>query len=152
MMSKTESVVEEMARPVTDQLGLELVDVEFKKEGGNWFLRVFIDKPEGITHEDCQAVSEKISDLLDEKDPIEQNYFLEVSSPGIERPLKKVADFEKYRDSLVNISTFMPIEGQKTFQGKLQGVEEGSVVITVNQKRLLIPFDKISSARLAIEF
>lgn len=151
-MSKTESLIEEMAAPVIANLGLELVDVEFKKEGGNWYLRIFIDKPDGITHEDCQTVSKQISSLIDEKDPIAQSYFLEVSSPGLERPLKKIEDFAKYVGSMVNISTFTSLDGQKSFQGKLAGVEEGNIVLTIKEKRLLIPFDKISSARLAIEF
>jgi ribosome maturation factor RimP len=151
-MSKVEAIVEEMAEPIVTELGMELVDTEFKKEGGNWYLRVFIDKPEGITHDDCQAVSQKLSDLLDEKDPIDQAYFLEVSSPGIERPLKKAEDFDKYIGTLVNISTFAPLNGEKSFQGKLEGMEEGNVVLMVNEKRVLIPYDKISSAKLALDF
>ena len=151
-MSKTEAMVQELAQPIVDELGLELVDVEFKKEGGNWYLRVFIDKAEGISHEDCQAVSQQLSNAIDEQDPIEQAYFLEVSSPGLERPLKKPEDFDKFRGAMVYITTYTPIDSCKTFQGKLEGLEEGNVILMVEEKRLLIPYEKVASARLAVEF
>ena len=95
-MSKVTTVIEELVTPITEELNLELVDIEFIKEGRNWFLRVYIDTPGGgIDIEQCAIVSERLSVILDEKDPIEQNYYLEVSSPGAERPLKKESDFEK---------------------------------------------------------
>ncbi|MGM9949758.1 MAG: ribosome maturation factor RimP, partial [Lysinibacillus sp.] len=95
-MSNVTSMIEELVTPITTELNLELVDVEFVKEGRNWFLRVYVDTPEGgIDIDQCAQVSERLSLVLDEKDPIEQNYYLEVSSPGAERPIKKEADFEK---------------------------------------------------------
>jgi ribosome maturation factor RimP len=96
-MSKVTEVVEELAQPIIQELELELVEIEFVKEGKNWFLRVYIDKENGVDIEDCGIVSERLSEKLDELDPITQNYFLEVSSPGAERPLKKAKDFEKAR-------------------------------------------------------
>src|SRR3954465_15577418 len=95
MSKKVTEIVEEIVTPILDELHLELVEVEYVKEGKDWFLRVFIDKETGVDIEDCGIVSEKLGEKLDEMDPIPQNYFLEVSSPGAERPLKKDKDFEK---------------------------------------------------------
>ena len=94
---------------------MNLVDVEFLKEGANWYLRVYIDKPGGIAIDDCQAVSEQLSDKLDEVDPIKQSYILEVSSPGLERPLKKDSDFERFKGEQVEVKLFQPIERKKDF-------------------------------------
>jgi ribosome maturation factor RimP len=94
---KIEDIAAEIALPIVEKYKFELVDVEYLKEGSNWYLRVFIDKEGGITIDDCQLVSEEISDELDKADPIKQSYFLEVSSPGIDRPLKKEKDFEKFK-------------------------------------------------------
>ena len=105
-MSKITEQIEQIAQPIITELGLELVDVEFLKEGRDWFLRVFVDNPEApIDIEQCALVSEKLSGVLDELDPIEQNYFLEVSSPGAERPLKKEKDFEKAIGKFIYIKT-----------------------------------------------
>ena len=93
---KVDDIVEELAKPIADELSFELVDVEYLKEGANWYLRIFIDKPGGVTIDDCQALSERMSVILDREDPIKQSYMLEVSSPG-ERPLKKDRDFESFR-------------------------------------------------------
>lgn len=149
---KVEDVVTEMVVPITDSAGLELVDVEYVKEGGSWFLRIFIDKPEGITHDDCQLVSEKLSDVLDEKDPIPQSYILEVSSPGIERPLKKREDFVRFKGSKVRASTFSPVDGQKEFIGELEGLRDEHVVINVEGKEFALPLDAVARVRLEAEF
>ncbi|MDN5294078.1 MAG: ribosome maturation factor RimP [Eubacteriales bacterium] len=151
-MNKVSRRVMEMAAPLASELGLELVDVEYVKEGGSWILRLFIDKEGGVSHADCQALSEKIDPLLDQEDLIPHSYFLEVSSPGIERPLKKKEDFDRYRGSRVKIKTFAAIGGQKNWTGILMGTEEGNVVLTVDEKRVLIPLDQVASARLAPEF
>ena len=105
-MSKVIDTVNQLVTPIVDEMGLELVDIEYVKEGKNWFLRVFIDKPAGIDIEECGLVSEKLSEKLDELDPITHNYFLEVSSPGAERPLKKKQDFEKTIGKNVYIKTY----------------------------------------------
>jgi ribosome maturation factor RimP len=149
-------IVERLAEPIVEEAGLELVDVEFKKEGANWYLRVFIDKPEGIDIDDCTRVSEQLSDRLDEVDPIPQAYFLEVSSPGAERPLKKPSDFERAVGDYVHISLYEALDGRKTFDGEL--VEYTQEAVTLHylvkgvQKTVVIPTEKIASARLAIEF
>ncbi|MFE4587485.1 ribosome maturation factor RimP, partial [Bacillus subtilis] len=108
MSKKVTDTVQEMAQPIVDSLQLELVDIEFVKEGQSWFLRVFIDSDDGVDIEECAKVSEALSEKLDEADPISQNYFLEVSSPGAERPLKKKADFEKSLGKNVYIKTYEP--------------------------------------------
>ncbi len=106
-MSKVTDLVEELARPILDDMELELVDIEYVKEGKNWFLRLFIDKENGVDIEECGLVSERLSAQLDEIDPIPHNYFLEVSSPGAERPLKKEKDFMKAIGKMVHINLSM---------------------------------------------
>src|SRR5690606_1435959 len=110
-MSKITEQIEQLALPITEELQLELVDVEFLKEGRSWFLRVYVDNPAApIDIDQCALVSEKLSEILDKLDPIEQNYFLEVSSPGAERPLKKEQDFEKALGKFIYIKTYEPVE------------------------------------------
>jgi ribosome maturation factor RimP len=118
---RVEESVSELAQPIVEGLSFELVDVEFIKEGANWYLRVYIDKPGGIAIDDCQAVSEQLSDKLDETDPIKQSYILEVSSPG-ERPLKKERDFERFKGEIVEIKLYQPLNGRKVFEGELLGL------------------------------
>lgn len=150
--NRVAAVVEEISAPVIEELGLELVDVEFAREGGRWILRVYIDKPGGVGHSDCEAVSKRLDTLLDEKDPIPQSYYLEVSSPGIERPLKKPQDFQRFRGHMVRVTTFTPLEGRKKFTGRLGEVAEGSVVIEEEGGNAVIPMGQIASARLHVDF
>lgn len=149
---KIETIVSQMVQPIASELNLEFVDVEFVKEGANWYLRVYLDKPGGLEIDDCQAVSQRLSDLLDEKDPITQAYFLEVSSPGLERPLKKPQDFEKFQGQLVTVTTYVPIDGQKSFTGNLNGLIDNNIVITVKGEKISIPKDKMASTKLTVEF
>ncbi|CAM4032639.1 ribosome maturation factor RimP [Lederbergia lenta] len=155
-MSKVISIVEELTIPILEDMNLELVDIEYVKEGKNWFLRLFIDKENGVDIEECGIVSERLSEHLDELDPIPHNYFLEVSSPGAERPLKKEADFLKAVDKYVNIKTYEPIDGEKVFEGKLVSFQEGLLTIEVKIKTRIktvdIPLEKVAKARLAIVF
>lgn len=145
-------IVEGLSAPVAEELGLELVDVEFVKEGGRHILRVYIDKPGGVGHEDCEVVSKRLDVILDEKDPIPQAYYLEVSSPGIERPIKKVRDFQRFSGQTVNISTFAPVEGRKKFTGRLAGVEGESVLLEEGGGKTAIPLDQVASAKLHVDF
>lgn len=149
---KVTAQVEEMTKPIVESLQLELVEVEYVKEGANWYLRVYIDKPGGVDLDDCQAVSEQLDKLLDEKDPIPSSYILEVSSPGIERPLKKTADYERFAGNLINIKTFAPIDGKKSINGRLIGLEGNEVILEIDGQQLNVPLERIASARLAIEF
>jgi ribosome maturation factor RimP len=155
-MSKVTEVVEELTQPILQELELELVEIEFVKEGKNWFLRVYIDKENGVDIEDCGIVSERLSEKLDELDPITHNYFLEVSSPGAERPLKKAKDFEKAIGKNVFIKTYEPIDGEKGFEGTLLGYDGQTVKIEMKiktrKKVIEIPFEKVASARLAVIF
>jgi ribosome maturation factor RimP len=156
ILSKVTEIVEEMVHPILDELHLELVDVEYVKEGPNWFLRVYIDKDTGVDIDECAVVSEKLSEKLDEVDPISENYFLEVSSPGAERPLKKDKDFEKAIGKNVYIKTYEPIEKEKTFEGVLTAFDGKTVTVEVKiktrKKTIVIPYEKVAKARLAVSF
>lgn len=149
-------IVEQLTLPIVQECGLDLVDIEYKKEGGSWFLRVYIDKPEGVDIDDCSRVSEQLSDRLDEVDPIPTAYFLEVSSPGAERPLKKPADFERAIGSYVHVSLYEPLKGNKSYDGVLTAYGEDGVELDVMEKAVKkhvhIPLAAVASARLAIEF
>lgn len=156
MSKKVTDLTSDIVTPIVEQLDLELVDVEFKKEGPNWFLRVFIDSDKGVDLEDCGQVSEQLSEKLDELDPIDQAYFLEVSSPGAERPLKKEKDIKKAIGKHVHVTTYEPIDGEKTFEGTLANFDgeqlEISVKIKTRTKTYTIPYEKVAKARLAIIF
>lgn len=149
---KITEVVTEMAIPVAQEAGLELVDVEFVKEGGRWYLRVYVDKPGGIQLDDCRFVSERMDKLLDERDLIPHSYSLEVSSPGIERPLKKPGDYERFAGQRANITTFTPFNGKKKFSGRIIGRQGEDVVLEVEGANISIPLKMVSSARLEVEF
>lgn len=151
--NRVEKLVEELVLPIVEKENFELVDVEFKKEGPHRYLRVFIDKPGGITLDDCQQVSEALSDLLDETDPIEENYFLEVSSPGLDRPLKRDRDFEKYKGEVVEVKLYEPLNGQKLLEGELLGLVNNCIHLQVKHMGLVeIPREKAALTRLAIKF
>ncbi len=130
-MTKSEllALVRETAAQAAEDAGCELVDVEFLKEGAHWYLRVFIDNEGGVSLEDCEAVNGPVNRMLDEKDPIEQPFFLEVSSPGLERPLKTPRDFEKAMETLVAVSLYRPIDGARHLEGILKGHDTDSVVL-----------------------
>lgn len=145
-------IVEEMVKPIAQELALELVEVEFVKEGPHWYLRVFLDKEGGLDVVDCSNVSNRLSELLDEKDPISQAYMLEVSSPGLDRPLKTAEDFVKYAGRTVRVKTFIPFEDSKELIGRLRGLENDEVVVETTKNIHRIQQDKIASIRLEIEF
>ncbi|MGO4498699.1 ribosome maturation factor RimP [Paenibacillus sp. 2RAB27] len=146
------SIIEDMLKDFVEQNGFEIVDIEYVKEGSNWFLRVYADKEGGIDIDDCGRISEYLSVQLDEKDPITDAYFLEVSSPGAERPLKKTQDYYKAVNSHVFVTSYEPIDGSKEFEGLLQSYDEEVLVIEIGKKKISIPVAKVASARLAIVF
>ncbi|MTH52780.1 ribosome maturation factor RimP [Bacillus mangrovi] len=156
MSKKVTDTVSELAVPILEELDLELVDVEYVKEGKNWFLRVFIDSDEGVDIEECGMVSERLGEKLDAIDPITHNYFLEVSSPGAERPLKKDADFHKAAGKNVHVKTYEPIDGEKVFEGILKSFDGTDLIILMTvktrKKEVVIPYSKVASARLAVSF
>lgn len=124
-----EKQTEELLMPLVDAHGFELVDVEYVKEGGSWYLRAYIDKPGGIAVDDCEVISRALSDLLDEHDFIEDSYILEVSSPGLGRPLKKEKDFVRSQGELVEVRTYRAIQHQKEFTGILNAWDKGTVTL-----------------------
>ncbi|XID95088.1 ribosome maturation factor RimP [Paenibacillaceae bacterium WGS1546] len=146
------SIVEKSAASYMEEHGLELVDVEYVKEGGSWFLRIYVDKEGGIDIDDCGRFSEFMSAKLDELDPIEDAYFLEVSSPGAERPLKKPGDVAKAVGKHVFVTTYEKIDGVKEFEGRLEQFDGTTMVVSVGRATHAIPYDKVASARLAIVF
>lgn len=151
--NKVEKITEELISPIIEKEAYELVDIEFKKEGPHRFLRVYIDKPGGITLDDCQKVSEELSEKLDALDPIPENYYLEVSSPGIDRPLKKDSDFEKLKGELVEVKLYEPLNGQKIFEGELLGLEKDIIKLSVENVGMVeIPKEKAAIVRLSIKF
>ena len=147
-----EQKAEALLSPIVESNGFELVDVEYVKEAGNWYLRGYIDKPGGITVNDCETVSRAFSDRLDEDDFIEDSYIMEISSPGLDRPLKKEKDFARSIGKLVEIRTYRPIEKQKEFCGELTAYDNNSV--TIDEEGTPYTFDKkdIALVRLAIDF
>lgn len=150
--SKIKAAAEQMLRPYLDSKGFELVDIEYVKEGSNWFLRVFVDKEGGIDIDDCGMISEYLSQKLDENDPVPTAYFLEVSSPGAERPLKKAADVAKAVGKDVYVTVYEAIDGMKEFEGRLESFENEELLVSVGKKQHAIPYSKVASARLAIIF
>ncbi|MGB9344083.1 ribosome maturation factor RimP [Trichococcus sp.] len=157
-MSRVVDEVRVVVQPIVDEQNLELVDMEFLKEGKNWFLRIYIDKPGGIDIEECALISEKVSEALDaiDPDPIPQAYFLEVSSPGAERPLKTEADMQNALGKYVHLSFYQAIDGEKFYEGTLKELNDESVVLTIRiktrTKDIEIERKQIANARLAIQF
>lgn len=148
-----EQKTEQLLEPIVVGKGFELVDVEYVKEAGTWYLRAYIDKPGGITVDDCEVVSREFSDILDEKDYIEDSYIFEVSSPGLGRPLKKEKDFQRSLGEEVEIRTYRAIDRQKEFVGILKAYDKDSVTIAYEDDSEQT-FDKseIALIRLALDF
>ena len=121
--------VREITEPLIEQLGMELIDVEYVKEGTKWFLRLYIDKPGGISLDDCQLVSEQVGEAIDRADPIQGAYIFEVSSPGLDRPLKTDRDFIRYQGEYTEVGLYAPRDGRKQFFGNLVGRQDGRIII-----------------------
>ena len=147
-----EQKTEEYLTPIVEEYGFELVDVEYVKEGSNWYLRAYIDKPGGISVDDCEKVSRRLSDILDEKDYIEDSYIMEISSPGLDRPLKKEKDFQRNMGKLVEVRTYRPIEKQKEFCGILTAFDSNSVTIDEDGTERTFEKKDMALIRQAIEF
>ena len=148
-----EQKTEALLLPMMEEHHFELVDVEFVKEAVTWYLRAYIDKPGGITIDDCEAVSRKLSDLLDEKDFIEEAYILEVSSPGLGRPLKKDKDLERSLGESVEVKLFRALDKQKEFSGILKSWDKDTVTLEFEDKAgLTIERANIALIRLAFDF
>ena len=155
-MSKRETyeqTTEQLLLPIVESHGFELVDVEYVKEAGTWYLRAYIDKPGGITVDDCEIVSRTFSDILDEKDYIEDTYIFEVSSPGLGRPLKKEKDFARSIGEEIEIRTYRAIDKQKEFIGILVEYDKDTVTIEYEDETTQV-FNRtdIALIRLALNF
>ena len=147
-----------LAEPILDSMGIELVEIEYKRFGRSMVLRLFIDKPGGITLDDCADVSRELSQTMDVEDFIREHYTLEVSSPGLDRPIKKESDYARYTGKLVRIRTFEPLPDaagnmRKTFVGTLLGLENGIVEMKLSEgQNAALPLNKIAKANLEFEF
>lgn len=152
MKKSIESIVEEIVLEITNPRNFEVVDVEYVKEAGEYYLRVYIDKEGGISLNDCEEVSRALSEILDVKDPIKENYFLEVSSPGLDRPLKKDKDFVRYSGRDVEIKLYKPLNGSKQFEGELVGLEDNNIKVIIDDNEVLFNKKEVALVRLAIKF
>lgn len=157
-MSSVVQTVTELVNPIIEEKNFELVDIEFVKEGKSWYLRVYIDKEGGINIEECALVSDYLSEKLDtcDPDPIPQAYYLEVSSPGAERPLKKEKDYERALNQYIHVKLYQAIDGVKIFEGTMTDLTKESLTIEYKDKTrtksITLDRSKIASARLAIQF
>lgn len=146
-MANIEQKVEELLSEKVESLGYSLYDVEYVKEGKDFFLRIYIDSSKGITLEDCELVSNNITDILDKEDYIKEQYFLEVSSPGVERVLKKDKHLELNINSEVSVKLFKPVDGEKQFQGTLENFNEENIVLGINGERIELSRKNISQIK-----
>ena len=138
----------ELIEPVVIGMGYELIEIEFDAHPKNKVLRLYIDKKDGIVIEDCSEVSRQVSALIDVEDPIDGFFNLEVSSPGLDRPLRKVEDYERFKGEMVKIKTSMPQNGQRNFKGRIKAVEKDSIVIECEDKEVGLLLSAIEKARL----
>ncbi len=144
--------IEELITPILNEDRLELVDVEYKKEGRNWYLRIFVDKEGGVTVDDCTHVSRRIEDIIEVEEIVPTSYILEVSSPGLDRPLKKEKDFLRFKGKRAHVSTYTPIDHQKNFKGTIEDFRNDTLVLQVDDRKIEIPESQIAKARLEIDF
>ncbi len=144
--------VRAFSEPVVESLGCTLWDVEFVREGGEWFLRLYLDKEGGVSINDCEAVSRAIDPILDEKDPIEQSYRFEVCSAGLERVLKRPSDFEKFLGADVLVKLYRPKNGVKEFPSVLKGYEDGNVTVEYGRQTLTFEKNEVALVRLRATF
>lgn len=150
-MNKIAQKVYDLALPVAEKMNLDIWDVEYLKEAGQWFLRVYIDRAEGgIFIADCEAFSREMDPILDEADPIEGSYVFEVSSAGAERALKRPSDFERFMGDNVEVKLYKAVDGRKSWQGTLQGYDDGRVTIDVSGTQLSFEKEIVAAVRLRV--
>ena len=149
-MGKLVDTVRALAEPVAAEYGCEVWDVEYIREAGAWYLRVYIDKPGGVGIDDCEAVSRALDPVLDEADPVPGSYVFEVSSAGAERELKHPGDFERFFGELVEVKHYQPVEGAKNHVGVLRGYENGDVTIEINGTEKLFKKAQVAQVRLSM--
>ena len=147
-MSKITDKVTALAKPIVEEEGCSLWDVEYVREAGSWYLRVFIDKEGGVSIDDCERISRRMDPILDEEDPIPDSYVFEVGSAGAERELKRPSDFEQFMGSQVEVKLYQPVKGSKTFVGTLAGYDNGKVTVTVGKETMT--FEKAQTAQVKL--
>jgi len=141
--------IEQLVTPVLEQEQVELVDLTYQKSHGGWTLSLYMDKPGGFTLQDCEDWSAKLGGIIDASDLIDRTYVLEVASPGLDRPLRKLKDFERFKGEKVHVKLFAPIDGQKNFHGILTGADESSIHLTLDDKRdVSLPRNQMAKCRL----
>ena len=151
-MSKITDLGTDLARPVVEADGCSLWDVEYIKEAGSWYLRLYIDKEGGVSIDDCEAVSRGVDPLLDEADPIQDAYTFEVSSAGADRPLKKPEHFAAFLGAEVDVKFYQAVNGQKSCTGILAGYQDGDVTLTLGNETVTFPKKEIAFVRLHVRF
>ena len=149
-MSKITDKVTELAEGIVREAGCSLWDVEYVREGGTWYLRVYIDKEGGVSINDCETISRALDPLLDEADPIPDSYVFEVGSAGAERELKRPGDFEKFLGSPVEVRLYQPVDGCKAFVGQLKGYDNGNVTILYGEKEMTFAKAQIGAVKLHV--
>lgn len=149
-MSKLTDKIAEIARPVVEEEGCSLWDVEYVREAGTWYLRVFIDRDGGVSIDDCERVSRRLDPILDEEDPIPDSYVFEVGSAGADRELKRPRDFEQFMGSEVEVKLYRPVDGSKHYTGTLAGYEDGAVSLSTGEKTLRFPKEQVAQVRLYV--
>jgi len=151
-MSKITERVFDLARPVVEEEGCSLWDVEYLREAGTWYLRIYIDKDGGVSIDDCERISRRLDPILDEADPIPESYVFEVGSAGADRELKRPSDFAQFMGAEVEVKLYKPLDGSKSFVGKLVGYEEGTVVLDWRGLELRFAPSQIAQVRLYVSF
>ena len=150
-MAKITELAAALAAPAVEAAGCEIWDTEYVREAGQWFLRLYLDKEGGVTIGDCEAVSRALSDALDEADPIEGSYTLEVSSAGAERPLKRPGDFARFLGSEVTVKLYKARDGRKEFPGTLAGYEDGTILLAAEGETLRFTREEVALCRLRVD-
>ena len=143
--------VRQVVEPILESQGLELVDLEYQRESQGWVLRIYLDREGGVSLDDCAGISHEVGAVLEVKDLIPSSYTLEVSSPGLTRPLKKPEDFNKFRNQMVKIKLYEPLDGRRNFKGTLLGLEGDRVRVEVEQQVYELPLQRIAKANLEID-
>ena len=152
VMSKITDAVTALAKNVVEAQGCSLWDVEYVKEAGTYYLRVFIDKEGGVSIDDCEAISRVLDPILDEADPIPDSYVFEVGSAGAERELKRPSDFEQFMGSEIEVKTYRPINGRKAFVGRLASYDNGTVTVTVGNENISLSPQNVARVKLHVSF
>ena len=151
-MSKISERVFDLARPVVEEEGCSLWDVEYVREAGTWYLRIYIDKEGGVSIDDCERISRRLDPILDEADPIPDSYVFEVGSAGADRELKRPSDFEQFMGEKIEVKLYKPLDGSKSFVGKLSSYADGELTIDFRGKELRFAPSQVAQVRLYVSF